>query len=212
MANTKVGIIGSGIVAQTLSKGFSKYGYDVMVGSRDVAKLKASGITTKTGSMEEAAQFGQLLVLTVKGTAALSLVKKLSPHLAGKAVIDTTNPIAEAPPDNGVLKCFTNMNESLMETLQQAAPEAHFVKAFSSVGSYLMVDPKLPGGKPSMFICGNDDGAKKQVRQVLDQFGWETEDMGKALAARAIEPLCMLWCIPGFLQNDWTHAFKVVRP
>jgi predicted dinucleotide-binding enzyme len=62
-----------------------------------------------------------------------------------------------------------------------------------------------------MFLCGNDDAAKKVVIKIIEQFGWEPEDMGKAEGARAIEPLCMLWCIPGFLRNDWMHAFKVVR-
>src|SRR5262245_56437195 len=74
-----------------------------------------------------------------------------------------------------------------------------------------MVDPQFEGGKPTMFICGNDDGAKKTVTTILDQFGWDTEDMGKVEGARAIEPLCMLWCIPGFLRNDWTHAFKLLK-
>ena len=74
-----------------------------------------------------------------------------------------------------------------------------------------MVNPSLPGGKPSMFICGNDSDAKAQVSEVLAQFGWETEDMGAVEAARAIEPLCMLWCIPGFRSNDWAHAFKLLR-
>jgi 8-hydroxy-5-deazaflavin:NADPH oxidoreductase len=62
-----------------------------------------------------------------------------------------------------------------------------------------------------MFICGNDEAAKRTVRGILDQFGWETADLGKAEAARAIEPLCMLWCIPGFLRNEWAHAFKLLR-
>jgi len=74
-----------------------------------------------------------------------------------------------------------------------------------------MINPQLPGGKPTMFICGNNDVAKDQVRVVLSQFGWEIDDMGKAEAARAIEPLCMLWCIPGFLRNDWNHAFKMLQ-
>ena len=74
-----------------------------------------------------------------------------------------------------------------------------------------MVDPELKGGKPSMFICGNDDGAKNDVKSILAQFGFEVEDMGNAEAARAIEPLTVLWCIPGFLQNDWAHAFKLLR-
>jgi hypothetical protein len=99
-----------------------------------------------------------------------------------------------------------------MERLQKQLPKARFVKAFNSVGYSLMVDPKLKGGKPTMFICGNDEAARKTVTQILDQFGWETADMGKAEAARAIEPLAILWCIPGFLNNDWEHAFKMLRP
>jgi predicted dinucleotide-binding enzyme len=131
-------------------------------------------------------------------------------NLAGKPVIDATNPIADAPPVNGVLKFFTNLDESLMERLQREFGDARFVKAFNSVGNALMVNPKLKGGKPTMFICGNDDAAKQTVRGIVDQFGWETVDMGKAESARAIEPLCMLWCIPGMLRNEWAHAFKLL--
>jgi len=85
-----------------------------------------------------------------------------------------------------------------------------FVKAFNSVGSALMVNPQFEGGRPTMFICGNDETAKQSVSRILDEFGWDSADMGKAEAARAIEPLCMLWCIPGFLRNEWTHAFKLL--
>jgi predicted dinucleotide-binding enzyme len=74
-----------------------------------------------------------------------------------------------------------------------------------------MVNPKFKDGAPTMFICGNDEQAKRTVGEVVRQFGWEAEDMGKAEAARAIEPLCMLWCIPGLLRNDWMHAFKMLR-
>jgi len=99
----------------------------------------------------------------------------------------------------------------LMERLQKLAQQARFVKAFNSVGNSLMVNPQLPSGKPSMFICGNDDAAKRVVAEILDQFGWEALDFGKVESARAIEPLCMLWCIPGFLRSEWNHAFKLVR-
>ena len=126
-------------------------------------------------------------------------------------MIDTTNPIADVPPENGVLKYFTDLNQSLMEKHQAKFADAHFVKAFNSVGSAAMVNPVFKGGKPSMFIAGNDAIAKKTVSTILDQFGWEVEDMGPAAAARAIEPLCILWCIPGFAKNDWFHAFKVLR-
>jgi len=210
----KVGILGSGEVAQVLGAGFLKHGHAVMLGSRTPAKL--ADWTKKhpqatTGTFADAAQFGELLVLAVKGTAAdeaLQLAGKQK--IAGKVVIDATNPIAPAPPVNGVLKYFTTLDDSLMERLQRSHPDARFVKAFNSVGSACMVDPKLKGGKPTMFICGNDDAARATVTGILDQFGWETSDLGRAEAARAIEPLCMLWCIPGFLRNDWVHAYKVL--
>ena len=86
-----------------------------------------------------------------------------------------------------------------------------FVKAYNSVGKDLMINPQFQGGKPTIFICGNDEAAKQTVRGINDQFGWETADMGKAEAARAIEPLCMLWLIPGFLRNEWSHAFKLLK-
>jgi len=124
-------------------------------------------------------------------------------------VIDATNPIADAPPVDGVIQFFTGPNESLMERLQKAFPQAKFVKAFSSVGAARMVNPSFAGGKPTMFYCGNDADAKAFVARVLEEFGWEGADMGGAVAARAIEPLAQLWCIPGFRQNSWTHAFKV---
>jgi predicted dinucleotide-binding enzyme len=131
-------------------------------------------------------------------------------NLAGKPVVDATNPIADAPTIHGVLQFFTNRNDSLMEQLQQEFSSAKFVKAFNSVGAASMVDPQFKGSKPTMFICGNDEMAKKSVSKSLEAFGWETADMGAAEAARAIEPLCMLWCIPGFLHNHWTHAFKLL--
>ncbi len=211
-----VGIIGSGAVGQALANGFIKHGHSVMIGTntpskRDTLKEKTHG-KALIGSFAETAAFGEVVVLAVKGVAAEPAVKAAGiGNLNGKTVIDTTNPIAELPPVNGVIRYFTTFDESLMERLQRLAPEAHFVKAFASTGSATMVNPDFGGVKPSMFICGNNDAAKKTVREILDQFGWETEDLGKAEAARAIEPLAMLWCIPGFLRNEWTHAFKLVR-
>ncbi len=215
MEAMKIGVLGSGQVATVLAGGFLKHGHKVKVGSRDPKKLdewKSKSPGAETGSFEDAASFGDVIVLAVKGTAAESLVKSLSRHLAGKVVIDATNPIAETPPVNGVLQFFTSPSDSLMERLQKLAPEAKFVKAYNSVGNLLMVNPVLPSGKPTMFICGNDDQAKKTVTDILDQFGWEADDFGKVESARAIEPLCMLWCIPGFIRNEWTHAFKLVKP
>jgi len=211
----KVGVLGSGNVAKVLAGGFVKHGHQVMLGTRDTAKLRdwlAQHQGAQAGSFADAARFGELVVLAIKGTVALDALKAAdAANLAGKPVMDATNPIADAPPTNGVLKFFTNLDESLMERLQRAFPDAHLVKAFNSVGNALMINPQLPGGQPTMFICGNDDKAKATVRGICDQFGWETADMGKAEAARAIEPLCMLWCIPGLLRNEWTHAFKLLH-
>jgi predicted dinucleotide-binding enzyme len=210
----KVGVLGSGDVAKTLGSGFLKHGHEVLMGTRTASKLAdwaKQNPRGRVGSFAEAAGFGDLVVLAVKGTTALEALRAAgAANLAGKPVIDAVNPIADAPPTNGVLKFFTNLDESLMERLQQAFAGARFVKAFNSVGQALMVNPQFKGGKPTMFICGNDEAAKQVVRGILDQFGWETADMGKAEAARAIEPLCMLWCLPGFLRNEWSHAFKLL--
>jgi predicted dinucleotide-binding enzyme len=202
-------------VGTTLAAGFLEHGHPVTVGTRDASRLSgwaAKHPGVRVASFSDAARFGDVVVLAVKGTAASDVLRAAgAASLSGKTVIDVTNPIADTPPRNGVLAFFTSFEESLMERLQREYPGAHFVKAFSCVGQALMVNPKLAGGPPTMFICGNDDAARETVRGILDQFGWETEDLGKAEAARAIEPLCILWCIPGFLANDWAHALKMLR-
>jgi predicted dinucleotide-binding enzyme len=212
----KVGILGSGAVAKVLASGFLKYGYDVMVGSRDTSKLsewKQKNEKGKTGTFKDTAEFGDIIVLAVKGAGALDTVSIAGiKNLNGKTIIDATNPIDDKrPPDNGVLHFFTSLEESLMERLQKAAPDANFVKSFNIVGNAFMVDPDFNGVKPTMFICGNNENAKNEVKTILEQFGHEVEDMGKAEAARAIEPLCILWCIPGFISNSWMHAFKLLK-
>lgn len=211
----KVGILGSGVVAKALGAGFLQHGHDVMLGTRDTAKLgdwAAANPKGQVGSFAGAAAFGELVVLAVKGgVAAAALAAAGAANLAGKTIVDATNPIADAPPVHGVLSFFTSLDDSLMERLQRDFAGAQFVKAFNSVGSGSMVNPRFAGGRPTMFICGNDEAAKKTVAAILDQFGWDAADMGAAEAARAIEPLCILWCIPGFLANDWVHAFKLLR-
>ena len=211
----RVGVLGSGVVGQTLAGGFLKHGHEVMIASREPAKLAEWARQhpgARVGTPQETAVFGDLAVLAVKGTAAAAMLRTAGAgSLVGKTLIDATNPIADAPPVGGVLKFFTTLDESLMERLQSEFPQIHFVKAFNSVGSAQMVNPHFAAGRPTMFICGNDHGAKGLVSGILEQFGWETEDMGEAQAARAIEPLCMLWCIPGFRNNQWSHAFKLLR-
>jgi len=213
----KIGIIGSGLVGRVLASAFLKEGFDVMLGTRntskqEVVKWKNENLSGKTGSFNETTEFGELLVLATGGNVTEEAIRLAGfANFKNKVVIDATNPIAAAPPENGVLKFFTDLNESLMEKIQKLIPDAKLVKAFNSVGNTLMYKPNFPGGIPTMFICGNDDAAKKTVTGILTAFGWETEDMGKVEAARAIEPLCILWCIPGFIRNQWTHAFKLLK-
>ena len=215
MLTSRIGILGSGMVAQALGSGFVKHGCKVTMGTRDSGKLsdwkaKAGG-SASVGTFSDAAKTGEILVLAVKATIASEVLELAGPkNLHGKTVIDTTNPIADLAPMNGVLQYFTSYNESLMEKLQKQVPGANFVKAFSCAGNAFMVNPDFGGIKPTMFICGNNDIAKNQVRDILTTFGWEIEDMGMVEAARAIEPLAMLWCIPGLRENRWTHAFKLL--
>ncbi|HXS77120.1 MAG TPA: NAD(P)-binding domain-containing protein [Terracidiphilus sp.] len=210
----KTGVLGSGDVAKALAAGLASHGHQVKIGSRTPAKLASwvgenPGISS--GTFAEAAEFGEMVVLAVKGTVAAEALELAgAKNLNGKTVMDACNPIEDSPPEKGVLRFFTDINDSLMERLQRQFTGARFVKAYNSVGSGLMVNPELQGGRPTMFICGNDPSAKEQVTQINEQFGWDTADMGGAEAARAIEPLCMLWCLPGFLRNDWVHAFKVL--
>jgi len=212
-----IGILGSGEVARTLGSGFIKYGYKVCMGSGHPEKLddwkNQNGENASVGSFADAAAFGDLLVLAVKGDAASIVLDNAdSSDLKDKTIIDACNPIDGMAPVNGVLKFFTSVNQSLMEALQKEFPEANFVKAYNSIGTTLMVNPDFGGVKPSMFICGNSEQAKSEVTEINTLFGFDTEDMGAAEAARAIEPLCLLWCIPGFRNNEWdNHAFKLLR-
>jgi len=211
----KIAIIGSGQVGDALAKGFLSFGHAVMRGSREPGKLEkwkqeAKG-EASVGTFAEAAAWGEIIVLAVKGTAAEAAIDQAGlQNLAGKTVLDATNPIADEPPDRGVIRYFTGPNESLMERLQRKAPDARFVKAFNSVGNAFMLNPPFQP-KPTMFICGNDDAAKQEATEIVTRFGWEAADMGGAEVARPIEALCQLWCAPGFLKQEWTHAFKYLK-
>ena len=210
---SKVAIIGSGPVGDALTTGFLKHGHEVMRASRDPEKLASwTDKGLKLGAFADAAGWAEVIVLAVKGSAAEQVLDQCGlDNLAGKLVIDTTNPIADAKPDSGVIRYFTNANESLMERLQAKVPAAHFVKAFNSIGNAYMVNPPFKP-TPTMFICGNDAGAKAACTRILESFGWEAADMGLAPSARPIEALCQLWCAPGMLRNEWAHAFKLLKP
>jgi 8-hydroxy-5-deazaflavin:NADPH oxidoreductase len=213
----KVGIIGSGPVGQLLARAFKAEGYETVLGTRNTSKEEVVKFNKETGisigTFGDVAKQSEIIVLATKGSGAEDAIKLAGiNNFSNKVVIDTTNPISETtPPTNGVIHYFTTLEESLMERIQRLIPDAKVVKAFNIVGNTFMYKPKFPGGTPTMFICGNDDRAKTVVKDILLLFGWETEDMGKIEAARAIEPLAILWCIPGFIRNQWTHAFKLLK-
>lgn len=204
-----IAVLGTGAVGKTLASGLTDCGYEITLASRK--GLEVDGWSGQVATFKDASNKADLIILAVKGIAAESVVSEIATEIKGKTVIDATNPIDNSPPDDGVLKFFTNLDSSLMERLQATVPDANFVKALNSVGSGLMVQPKFKEGKPTMFICGNNKDAKSDVSKILVNLGWEVEDMGGVKAARAIEPLCMLWCIPGMLSNQWSHAFKLLK-
>ena len=212
----RFGVIGSGHVGQALARGLKLHGYDVRIGTRTPGKL--ADFSSETGIPEarfdEVAAWAEAVVLSVRGAAALEALQIAGhAHLKGKPVLDTTNPLAHGEAVDGVIPSFTGPNESLMERLQAACPEAHFVKVFNSVSNQMMANaPVYASGKATMFYCGNDADAKAVVARLLDQFGWEGADMGRATAARLIEPLCQLWCLQGFISRRWDHAFKLLTP
>jgi predicted dinucleotide-binding enzyme len=212
----KIGVLGSGIVGQTLASGLLKHGHSVMLGTRNPQKAEAqewlkANPEGQVGTFDQAARFAELAILASLGRVAQDVLALAGPeNLAGKTVIDATNPLTDAPPVDGVLQFTTGPNESLAEQLQKKVPRTNVVKAFNSVGAARMVNPQFEQGTPTMFICGNNAQAKAQVAEIALELGWETLDCGSIVAARAIEPLCILWCIPGFLRGQWTHAFKVL--
>jgi predicted dinucleotide-binding enzyme len=214
----KIGILGSGTVGQVLARAFSAEGHEVMLGTRNPSKGEIiefikNNNELSSGTFEETTKFGELLVLAVKGTATDEALQLSGiANFDNKIVIDATNPIADAAPTNGVLHYFTDLENSLMEKTQKTIPAAKVVKAFNTSSHGVMYKPRFAEGKPTMFICGNDNEAKKTVTDILDTFGWETEDMGPVEAAPAIEPMCILACIPGFTKNQWSNAFKLSTP
>jgi predicted dinucleotide-binding enzyme len=213
----KVGVIGSGTVGQSLAKAFVSEGHDVTLGTRnpdkeDILALKNENPSLTIDTPTQAAASSELIVLAVPGIAALESLKQAGvENFEGKILIDVTNPLAAEAPVNGVPKLFTTADESLLESIQKLLPTTKVVKALNSVGAFLMYKPALQGGKGTIFIAGNDEEAKATVTEILESFGWEAENIGKAEAARAIEPLGQLYVVRGMLNNDWAVALKLVR-
>lgn len=213
MDNIKVGVLGSGDVGKVLAGGFLTLGHEVKIGSRDPQKVadwaRSAGKRASAGTFEEAARFGDVIVLATLGAGTESAIRLAGPqNLAGKVVIDATNPLDFS---KGVPQLFVGHTDSLGEQVQRWAPDARVVKAFNTVGNASMIKPQFPGGPPDMFLCGNDESAKKLVTQICREFGWGVIDIGGIEGSRHLEPMCLVWVLHGFATKSWTHAFKMLH-
>jgi predicted dinucleotide-binding enzyme len=209
---SRIGILGSGSAAQTLGGGFLKHGHRVMLGSRDPAKLQVwragAGPDAHAGTFEQAARFGDLVVLSVLGSAAEDVVRLAGiESFDGKVVLDASDPLDFSSGRPGL---FVGTTDSLGERIQRLLPKAHVVKGLNTVIADVMVDPTLSGGDPDMFIAGDDDGAKQTVTALLEEFGWPVIDMGGIESARWLEALSLAWVVYSHRTGKTRHAFKLV--
>src|SRR5579859_214535 len=195
----KVAILGTGDVGKSLAAGFKKHGHDVKVGHRDPKEAYA-----------DAAKFCELAVLATPWSGTQNAIKLSDPkNLAGKVVLDVTNPLEFQ--DGKPPALALGFDDSGGEQVQRWLPQSRVVKCFNIVGHTLMVDPKLPGGPPDMFIAGNDAAAKQTVTRICKDFGWIVVDIGGIDGARLLEPLAMLWVVVGFRLNRWEQAWKLLH-
>ena len=199
----KIAVLGSGQVGQSLARGYTRHGHDVVIGTR---KSEVEGLPVATPDL--AVADADLVVLGVAGRASVELAGSLAHLLDGKVLVDATNPLDFSA---GAPRLFVGFEDSLGEQVQKAAPGARVVKAYNIVGNALFVDPQLPGGPPTMFIAGNDDAAKATVTDLLEETGWEVADLGGIEASRWLEALCMAWVAYGARTGTWNHAFKLLR-
>jgi predicted dinucleotide-binding enzyme len=211
----RFGVLGTGEVGQALGKALVTLGHEVKMGGRDAANQKAVawaqqvGPRASAGTFGDAARFGEMSMLATLGSVAVEVLTSAGvDHFKGKVVIDVTNPLDFS---GGHPRLSVGFSDSLGERVQWAVPGAHVVKAFNTVGHPLMFRPDLPGGPPDMFVCGNDDGAKSQVANLLRDFGWGTVDIGGIEGSRYLEPMCLVWVLYGVRSQTWNHAFKLLR-
>jgi predicted dinucleotide-binding enzyme len=213
MAKVTVGILGSGDVGKSLARGFAGLGHDVKIGSRTPEKLndfvaEMSG-RVSAGTLAETAKFGDLIALATHGVATEEAIGLAgTENFNGKVVIDATNPLDFS---TGKPRLSVGHTDSLGEQVQRRIPAARVVKAFNTVGNAYFVNPDFPNGPADMFICGNDDEAKKIVSQICEHFGWGVADIGGIEGSRQLEPMCMVWVLYGVRNGSWNHAFKLLR-
>jgi predicted dinucleotide-binding enzyme len=217
MSKLKIGVLGTGDVGQVLASGFAALGHEVKLGSRDAANPKAvewakkNGPNASAGTFADAAKFADVIILALLWTGTKNALELAGfENFAGKVVIDTTNPLdfsKGAPPTLSV-----GTTDSAGEQIQRLLPKAHVVKCFNIVGNPHMVKPSFPDGKPTMFICGDDEGAKKTVTDLCTELGWAgTADIGGIAASRYLEPMAMVWISYFFKTGSGNHALALLK-
>jgi predicted dinucleotide-binding enzyme len=209
----QIGVLGSGAVGRALGRGWAKHGHQVVLGSGSPARAELQQWAAETGQsvadFGDAARAGELVALALLGMATVDVLHQVGPDaLAGKVVIDATNPLTF---ENGRPGLFVGHTDSLGEQVQRTVPGARVVKAYNTVGNTLMVDPELPGGPPTMFLAGDDADAKQVVADLLAATGWDAVDLGDITAARELEAMCLAWVRYGVATGTWEHAFKLLR-
>ncbi|MCA1824580.1 MAG: NAD(P)-binding domain-containing protein [Frankia sp.] len=202
----RIGILGSGAVGQALARGHARHGHETRIGTRKPDKPDLAEFAT--GTVDAVAQWGELLILAVDGSAAEALARDVASAAAGKVLIDATNPLDFS---GGVRGLFVGTTDSLGERVQRAAPDARVVKAYNIVGNAQMVDPEISGGPPTMLIAGNDDDAKASVLALLEDTGWDALDIGDITMSRWLEPIALAWVAYGVRAGTWNHAFRLLR-
>ncbi len=212
----KIGIIGSGDVARSLGEGLAQAGHDVMIGTRDTSKkeLKAWGKKNsknkKLGSTTEAASFGEVAILSIAWHAAEDVLAQIRPELAGKIIIDVTNPLIFKDDESPELTVGHNMSGG--EIVQNSLPDSHIVKTLNYINHKNIFRPKYKMGRPTMFLCGNNLSAKSHTSDLLIDLGWEDiVDIGDIEKSRLLEPLCLLWIEYGASRDTWDHAISVLN-
>ena len=212
----KIGILGSGEVGQALGDGFASRGHDVKLGAREAANEKTAKWAAKhggkgcAGTFRDAAAFGEVLVVATLWSGTEDALRLAGvENFKGKVVLDVTNPLVFEP--NRPPRLALGTTDSGGEQVQRWLPGARVVKVFNTVGNAHMVDPKFPGGPPDMFLCGNDEAARRTVGDVCRAFGWNVVDLGGLEGSRLLEPMCVLWVTYGALSGTWNHAFKLLR-
>lgn len=209
----RVGILGSSNVGKAFARAFVSRGHDVMIGSRQPQKLAdftQEAPALAAGTNEETARFGEIIAIATlfAGTKNALDLAGLG-NFAGKVVIDATNPLRY---EEGKLpQLALGIDTSAGEEVQHWLPDAKVVKAFNTVGHAQFADPKFAGGPPTMFIAGNDSGAKTVVSRIAESFGWEPLDIGPIEESRYLEPMALVWIHYAFTTKTWKHAFRLLR-